>query len=142
VSKIKVGYTAGAFDMFHIGHLNLLRNAKQQVDRLIVGVSEDKLVKRYKGKSPVIPFEERIEIIRSIKFTDQAVPQSDLDKVKAWKELSFDVLFVGDDWRGSQSWIDYEKRLEVFGVQVVYLPYTVGTSSSLLRKSLLKLNSD
>lgn len=140
--KIKVGYTAGAFDLFHIGHLNLLRNARQQVDRLIVGVSDDNLVQEYKKKPPTIPFEERIEIVRSIKFTDEAVPQSDLDKVLAWKALSFDVLFVGDDWKGHARWVNYEKQLGLVGVPIIYLPYSHATSSSILRNTLSKLSDD
>jgi glycerol-3-phosphate cytidylyltransferase len=140
--KFKVGYTAGAFDLFHIGHLNILRNAKQHVDRLIVGVSVDNLIQEYKKRPPVIPFEERIEIVRSIKFTDEAVPQSDIDKVVAWKSLNFDVLFVGDDWKGNTRWVNYEKQLGLVGVPILYLPYTSVTSSSTLRNALSKLSDD
>lgn len=98
-----LGYTCGVYDLFHIGHLNLLKNAKGLCDKLIVGVSVDKLV-QYKFKTAVIPFEERIEIVRSIKFVDSAIAQWDIDKYKMWEKLHFDVLFVGDDWFETPSW--------------------------------------
>lgn len=131
-----IGYTSGVYDLFHIGHLNLLKNAKGLCDKLIVGVSTDNLVK-YKNKTPTIPFEERIEIVRSIKYVDTAIPQEDLDKFKMWEKLHFDVLFVGDDWHNSPSWDEMEAKFKEVGVKVIYFPYTKGTSSTLINKKLL-----
>ena len=136
-----VGYTTGVYDLFHIGHLNLLKNAKGLCDKLIVGVTIDKLV-AYKNKRAVIPFEERIEIIRNIKYVDAAIPQEDIDKFKAWEKLKFDILFVGDDWYQSNSWQAMEKKFNEVGVRVIYFPYTKGTSSTIIRQALRTLRSD
>ena len=134
VGKRLVGYTAGAFDLFHIGHLNLLRNCKQNCDKLIVGVSTDELIARTKNKKPVIPFAERVEIVRQCKYVDEVVTQDDLDKVNAWEKLRYDVLFSGDDWEGNPRWKAYEQKLKNCGhsVPVRYFPYTQSTSSSKL----------
>ena len=140
MSKMVIGYTSGVYDLFHIGHLNLLKNAKGLCDKLIVGVSTDKLVE-YKHKHPVIPFEERIEIVRSCKFVDAAIPQEELDKYKMWEKLHFDVLFVGDDWYNSPSWKEMEEKFSKVGVRVVYFPYTKGTSSTLLNETLNDLRN-
>ena len=140
MGKMLVGYTSGVYDLFHIGHLNLLKNAKGLCDKLIVGVSTDKLVE-YKHKHPVIPFEERIEIVRSCKFVDAAIPQEELDKYKMWEKLHFDILFVGDDWYNSPSWKEMEEKFDKVGVRVVYFPYTKGTSSTLLNEVLKKLRA-
>lgn len=140
MSKMIIGYTSGVYDLFHIGHLNLLKNAKGLCDKLIVGVSTDKLVE-YKHKHPVIPFEERIEIVRSCKFVDAAIPQEELDKYKMWEKLHFDVLFVGDDWYNSPSWKEMEEKFSKVGVRVVYFPYTKGTSSTLLNETLNKIRN-
>ena len=140
MTKMVIGYTSGVYDLFHIGHLNLLKNAKGLCDKLIVGVSTDKLVE-YKHKHPVIPFEERIEIVRSCKFVDAAIPQEELDKYKMWKKLHFDVLFVGDDWYNSPSWKEMEEKFSKVGVRVVYFPYTKGTSSTLLNETLKRLRN-
>ena len=137
-TKTIVGYTCGVYDLFHIGHLNLLRNAKGLCDKLIVGVSVDELV-AYKHKKAVIPFSERIEIVRSIRYVDSAIPQDDLDKYKMWEKLHFDVLFVGDDWFKSERWQEMEKKFDEVGVKVVYFPYTKGTSSTLLSGVLKSL---
>ena len=139
--KMIIGYTSGVYDLFHIGHLNLLKNAKGLCDKLIVGVSVDKLVE-YKNKRSVIPFEERIEIVRNIKFVDAAIPQEELDKFKMWEKLHFDILFVGDDWYNSPSWKEMEEKFSKVGVRVVYFPYTKGTSSTLLNNTLLKLRNE
>ena len=133
-----VGYTSGVYDLFHIGHLNLLRNAKGLCDKLIVGVTVDKLV-QYKGKNAVIPFEERVEIVRNIDSVDVAVAQRSIDKFEAWERLKFNVLFVGDDWYGAESWRVMEAKLKTVGVRIIYLPYTSKTSSTLLTKTLEKL---
>ncbi len=138
MSKLMIGYTSGVYDLFHIGHLNLLKNAKGLCDKLIVGVSTDKLVE-YKHKKPVIPFEERIEIVRSCKFVDAAIPQEELDKYKMWEKLHFDVLFVGDDWYNTPSWQEMEEKFNKVGVRVVYFPYTKGTSSTVLNETLKKI---
>ena len=127
-----VGYTCGVYDLFHIGHLNLLRNAKSLCDKLIVGVTVDELVV-YKGKEAVIPFEERIEIVRNIECVDVAVAQRNIDKVDAYKKLKYDILFVGDDWFQQESWQKMEEELKSYGVKVVYFPYTSITSSTKLR---------
>lgn len=130
-----IGYTAGVYDLFHIGHLNLLKNAKGMCDTLVVGVTVDELVS-YKGKQAMIPFEDRIEIIRSIKYVDAAVPQYDMDKLTACKKLGAKILFVGDDWYGTEKWKEYEKEFEEAGIKIVYFPYTKGTSSTQIRKAL------
>ena len=137
-SKKIIGYTSGVYDLFHIGHLNLLKNAKGLCDKLIVGVTVDSLVE-YKHKRAVIPFEERIEIVRNIKCVDAAIPQEDLDKFKMWEKLHFDVLFVGDDWFKHPRWKTMEAKFKKVGVRVVYFPYTKGTSSTLINETLCML---
>lgn len=138
MKKYKLGYTTGVYDMFHIGHLNLLRQAKERCERLIVGITVDELVS-YKGKTAVIPYSERSEIVGAIRYVDQVVPQSNLDKLLAWEKYNFDALFVGDDWKGKPNWVRYEAELAEKGVDVVYLPYTKGTSSTKLRQTLDRL---
>ncbi len=128
----KVGYAAGVFDLFHIGHLNLLRRAKERCDLLIVGVTTDEAAS-YKGVKPFIPTEERMAIVGSIEHVDAVVPQHDLDKLKAWQSLRYDVIFVGSDWEGSPEWERYERDLNSVGAEVVYLPYTDTTSSTRIR---------
>lgn len=130
-----IGYTAGVFDLFHIGHLNLLKNAKGMCDKLIVGVTVDELV-QYKGKSALIPFDDRIEIVRSCKYVDAAVPQYDMDKLRACKELGASVLFVGDDWYGTEKWQKYEEEFSKEGIRIVYFPYTKGISSTRIGEAL------
>lgn len=130
-----IGYAAGVFDLFHIGHLNLLKNSKGMCDRLIVGVTTDELVK-YKNKSPVIPFTERIEIVRNIKYVDAVVAQEDMDKLLMCKKLKVDVLFVGDDWYATDKWEEYEKEFQEAGIKIVYFPYTKGISSTKLNNIL------
>lgn len=130
-----VGYTTGVYDLFHIGHLNLLKNAKGMCDKLIVGVTVDELV-AYKGKQSMIPFEDRIEIVRSIKYVDAAVPQYDMDKLSACKKLGADILFVGDDWYGTEKWQKYEEEFAREGIKIVYFPYTKGISSTQITKAL------
>ncbi|MEI0479075.1 adenylyltransferase/cytidyltransferase family protein [Brachyspira pulli] len=136
-----IGYTSGVYDLFHIGHLNLLKNAKGLCDKLIVGVSVDNLV-LYKNKKPVIPFEERIEIVRNIKFVDAAIPQEELDKFKVWEKIKFDVLFVGDDWYKTDSWQEMEEKFKSVNVRVIYFPYTKGTSSTLINETLINLRNN
>lgn len=133
-----VGYTAGAFDLFHIGHLNLLVNAKKHCDYLIVGVSTDEIIKNHKNISPIIPFKERCQIVNSIEYVDEVVAQDNLDKITAWERHHFDILFVGDDWKGDQRWIGYEKKLAERKAAIMYFPYTRETSSTKIRKILDK----
>jgi len=130
IEKYKIGYTTGVFDLFHIGHLNILRRAKEHCEFLVVGVSTDELVKEYKGKSPVIPFHERIAIVDAIKYVDKVVPQENMDKFSAWETLHFDALFHGDDWKNSTMYKGYENQFAGVGVHIVYLPHTKGTSST------------
>jgi len=136
-----IGYTSGVYDLFHIGHLNLLINASSLCDQLIVGVTTDELV-AYKNKKSVIPFQERLEIVRSIKYVDAAISQPDMDKFKAWEKLKFDVLFVGDDWFKDPKWEEIESKFKEVGVRVVYFPYTLGTSSTLLNNTLEKIRGE
>lgn len=135
---MKVGYTTGVFDLFHVGHLNILRRAKEQCDFLIVGVTVDDLV-AYKGKKSFIPFEERVSIVEAIRYVDKVVPQTSMDKMKAWNELHFDRMFVGDDWKGTDTWNRWEEEFSKVGVEIVYFPYTKQTSSSELREALKAL---
>lgn len=139
MKKYKIGYTTGVFDMFHIGHLNILKHSKEQCDYLIVGVSTDEVVKSYKNKTPIIPFEERIAIVKELKCVDLAVPQTSMNKMEAWEKYHFDALFHGSDWKGSNM---YNKLIEEFsavGVDVVFLPHTENVSSTLLSEVLHKL---
>lgn len=130
-----IGYTAGVYDLFHIGHLNLLKNAKGMCDKLIVGVTTDNLV-TYKGKRAMIPFEDRLEIVRSIKYVDAVVPQDDMDKLTMCKKLGAKYLFVGDDWYGTEKWQKYEEEFTKAGVTIVYFPYTKGISSTKITEAL------
>ncbi|MCY7485297.1 glycerol-3-phosphate cytidylyltransferase [Paenibacillus sp. cl6col] len=136
-----IGYTSGVYDLFHIGHLNLLKNASALCDRLVVGVSTDDLVS-YKHKKSVIPFNERMEIVRSIKYVDAVIPQETLDKMEVWRKIKFDVMFVGDDWYENNRWKEYEQQFQEVGVKIIYFPYTKGTSSTLLNETLIKLRND
>lgn len=135
--KYKVGYTAGVYDMFHIGHLNILKRAKENCDYLIVGVSTDELVQNYKNKKTIIPFEERAAIVEAIKYVDKVVPQVSMNKMQAWENYKFDAMFVGDDWKGTEKWNKIEAEFKKVGVDIVYFPYTQGTSSTILREKLL-----
>ena len=138
---MKIGYTTGVYDLFHVGHLNLLRNAKGFCDKLVVGVTVDELVS-YKFKKAVIPFGERIEIVRSIKYVDIAIPQNSIDKFEAWERLKFDILFVGDDWYSDSKWKEIENKLKAVGVRTIYFPYTKGTSSTIINATLESLRAD
>lgn len=133
-----IGYTTGVFDMFHIGHLNVLRRAKERCDYLIVGVSTDELVEKDKRKHPIIPFKDRLEIVKAIRYVDEVVPQRDKDKLGAYFRLEkrFHKMFVGSDWQGTPQWKQYELDFAPYGVEIVYLPHTDGISSSLLREQI------
>jgi len=135
-----VGYTSGVFDLFHIGHVNLLRNAKAMCDKLVVGVTVDELVS-YKEKQPVIPYHERIEVVRACKYVDVAIPQNNMDKVGAAKKNHANFLFVGDDWYDTPKWKDFEEDLIKIHCKVIYFPYTQGISSTLINQTLIDLRS-
>lgn len=132
----KIGYTTGVFDMFHIGHLNIIRRAKERCDYLIVGVSTDDVVRSYKNKTPKVSFEERMAIVASMRYVDEVVPQESMDKLEAWDRLHFDVLFHGDDWKGSSMYDDVQSRLEQKGCETVFLPHTDGISSAIIAAKL------
>lgn len=136
-----LGYTTGVFDLFHVGHVNLLRNAKGMCDKLVVGVTTDELVS-YKNKKSVISFEERMAVVRSCKYVDAVIPQEDMDKFIQWEKVKFDVMFVGDDWFKSEKWEAIDKQFKDVGVRVVYFPYTKGTSSTLINNVLLDLRKE
>jgi glycerol-3-phosphate cytidylyltransferase len=136
VGPRRVGYAPGVYDMFHIGHLNILRNSRLACDYLIAGVVSDDLSRRAKGKSPVIPLAERLEIVSSIRYVDEAVEEDVPTKLEMWHKLHFDVLIKGDDWRGTDKGLRLEREMGEVGVEVFYLPYTVHTSSTMLRQAL------
>lgn len=136
-----IGYTTGVYDLFHIGHLNMLKNAKGMVDKLIVGVTVDELV-QYKGKNAMIPFEDRIELVRSCKYVDAAVPQYDMDKLAACKKLGATYLFVGDDWYNTEKWNNYEEEFKKEGIKIIYFPYTKGISSTKITAALNAIRKD
>jgi len=140
--KEKIGYAIGVFDLFHIGHLNLLNNAKIHCDKLIAGVSTDELAFKIKKKKPIIPFEERIEIVKNIACVDEVVPVDNTDKLEAWKRLNFNIIFKGDDWKNTEEWNTLEKTFIEMGVEVIYLPYTKHTSSTLIREILDTIYSE
>lgn len=136
-----IGYISGVFDLFHIGHLNILINSKSMCDHLIVGVTVDDLV-AYKNKKAVIPFQERLEIVRSIKYVDATIAQESMDKFKMWEKLKFDILFVGDDWFETPKWKEIEEQFKDVNVKVIYFPYTKSTSSTMLNNTLKKLREN
>jgi glycerol-3-phosphate cytidylyltransferase len=131
-----VGYTTGVFDMFHVGHLRILERARQHCDQLIVGVTTDELSVSNKGKSPIIEFDERFDIVSALRCVDRAVAQNSMDKIAAWEMLRFDRMFVGDDWRGTPKWNALEADFATRNVEIVYFPYTTHTSSTILRGAL------
>lgn len=130
-----IGYTSGVFDLFHIGHLNLLKNARSMCDKLVVGVTTDDLA-QYKGKIPLIPYADRAEIVRSIRYVDAVVPQYDMDKATMCKKIGASILFVGDDWYNTEKWQKIEQELNQLGIDVVYFPYTQGISSTKITQTL------
>ena len=134
--KYKIGYTTGVFDMFHIGHLNILRRAKEQCEMLIVGVTTDELCLRRKRKYPIINENDRMAIVGAIRYVDKVVPQVDMEKIRAVKEIGADAVFVGSDWKGTDAWDQYEKEFAEVGCTVVYLEHTDGISSTLLREKI------
>ena len=138
-----IGYTSGVYDLFHIDHLNILENAKSLCDKLIVGVTTDELVKDYKGKTTVIPFSERIRIVRSIKHVDGVVPQNSMDKMDMWRRVKFDMMFVGDDWYQTDKWESLEEKFKLKDVKIIYFPYTKTTSSTIINSIITdRISSD
>ena len=129
-----IGYTQGTFDMFHIGHLNLIKNAKRHCDYLVVGVNSDDLVESYKNKRPIIPLDERVEIMRAIKYVDEVIVTNTLDKKEIWEKVRFNEIYIGDDWKGNERWEKTGKEMEQLGAKLVFLPYTKDTSSTMLRE--------
>lgn len=136
-----IGYTSGVYDLFHVGHVNLLRNAKSMCDKLIVGVTIDELVS-YKGKQSVIPYHERIEVVRACKYVDVAIPQINMDKASAAKKNQASFLFVGDDWYDTPKWKQHEDELSQVNCKVIYFPYTQGTSSTIINETLIGLRNE
>lgn len=139
---IRIGYAAGAFDLFHVGHLNLLRQAKTHCDYLIAGVVSDEMLVASKGHAPVIPLAERLEIVRNIGLVDEALAETLPRKIDTWRQTRFDVFFKGDDWKGTAKGLALEREFGAVGVEVVYFPYTVHTSSTVLRKTLELINRE
>jgi glycerol-3-phosphate cytidylyltransferase len=135
-----IGYTTGVYDLFHIGHVNILRNAKSMCDKLIVGVTTDALVS-YKNKKSVIPFNERIEIVRACRYVDLAVPQDTMDKMDAYNRYKFNIMFVGDDWYKSEKWEGLDNNFDKLSVRIIYFPYTQSTSSTLINQTLENLRT-
>ena len=133
-----IGYTTGVYDMFHIGHLNIIKHAKEQCDYLIVGVSTDELVLKEKNKRPIISFSERWAIVEAIKYVDKVVPQYDKNKYSAWEKYHFNKMFVGSDWKGTLQWNEFEKQFGPLNVEIVYLDHTEGISSTILRDRLIE----
>ena len=137
-----IGYAPGAYDLFHIGHLNILKHAAENCDRLIAGVVSDEMLLQAKGRLPVVPLAERMEIVRSLRFVDAVHAETVPDKVDTWREVGFDVIFKGDDWRGTPKGDKLERDFAAVGVEVVYFPYTVHTSSTALRVAIARLSED
>lgn len=133
-----LGYTTGVFDFFHVGHVEILKRAKSLCDKLIVGVSTDELVLEYKNKKPFFSFYERCSIVESVKYVDIVVPQKSMNKFEMWERLKFDLMFVGDDWYSTEKWKKFEEQFNQVGVKIIYLPYTEGISSTLIREKITK----
>lgn len=133
---MNVGYTTGVFDLFHIGHVNILHNARAMCDRLIAGVTTDELLLEYKGKQPAIPFHERVEVVRACRYVDVVIPQQTMNKFEVWQRLQFNIMFVGDDWFQTPKWETIQAQFNEVGVQITYFPYTKGTSSTLINRFL------
>lgn len=136
MKKYKIGYVQGVFDMFHIGHLNILRNAKSVCDYLIVGVNSDRLTEEYKNKTPIIPENERLEIVSEIKCVDKAVIVDNRDKIEALEKFNYDALIMGSDWKGTDFYNEMEKILKQRNVDIVYFEYTTHISSTKLRNEI------
>ena len=141
MKKYKLGYTQGVYDMFHIGHLNIINKAKEQCDYLIVGVNSDELVKTYKNKTPIINEAERLEIIQNLKAVDRAIIVNTLNKREIWNKIHFEAIFIGDDWKGNKRWEETEKIMNTIGAKLIYLPYTKGISTSSLTETIKSISN-
>ena len=139
---VRIGYASGVYDLFHIGHLNLLKHARSQCDYLIAGVASTDMTQRLKGTTPVVPLAERLEIVRSVRYVDGVVVDEHLNKADTWHEVGFNIFFKGDDWQGTEKGDRLERDMARIGVQVVYFPYTQTTSSTVLRRALTLLEGD
>lgn len=137
---LRIGYAPGAYDLFHVGHLNILRNARANCDYLIAGVVSDEMLELARGRRPVVPLAERMEIVSHISFVDRVHAETVPDKLDTWAEVGFNVFFKGDDWRGTPKGVELERRFAEVGVEVVYFPYTIQTSSTQLRTALAALD--
>jgi glycerol-3-phosphate cytidylyltransferase len=140
MKKKIIGYTTGVFDLFHVGHVEILKKSKSLCDKLIVGVTSDKLV-QYKYKKAVIPYKERIKVVASCKYVDLAISQNNMNKISAYKKYKFDVMFVGDDWYNTKKWKEIEKDFKKINVKIIYFPYTKTTSSTKINVTLNKLRN-
>lgn len=138
MKRFQVGYTQGTFDTFHTGHLNIIRNAKAQCERLIVGVNSDSLVLEYKHKQPILNERERLELMRELRSVDEVILCQSLDKTATWQQLHFDAIFIGDDWKGNERWAQTERDLAPLGAVVIYLPHTDGISTTMVREIIKK----
>jgi glycerol-3-phosphate cytidylyltransferase len=136
-----IGYAPGAYDLFHVGHLNLLRHAAEHCDHLIAGVVSDEMLALTKGRPPVVPLAERLEIVRSLRLVDEVHAEVVPDKIDTWRAVGFDVIFKGDDWRGTEKGRRLERDFAAVGVEVRYFPYTMHTSSTALRRALAALDA-
>lgn len=136
MKKYKIGYTQGTYDLFHIGHLNLLNNAKKMCDYLIVGVNSDDLVKEYKNKETVIKQDDRAKIVSSIKGVDEVYITTTLDKLEILKQIKFDAIFIGSDWKDNSRWKKTKEDLQKLGIDVVFLPHTDGISTTQISRKL------
>lgn len=132
----RIGYAGGAFDLFHVGHLNILKHAKSQCDYLIAGVVSDEMLEHTKGRGPIVPLAERLEIVRHISFVDEAVEERLPNKIDTWRAVPFDIYFKGDDWKETERGQQLEREFAACGVEVMYFPYTMTTSSTALRRAL------
>lgn len=142
MGKNKIGFTDGVYDMFHVGHLNMIKEAKSRCDYLIVGVHSDEIVEGYKNRKTIINESDRREIVEAIKYVDKAVINYTRDKLELWKKYHFDTIFIGDDWKGTERWINFEKELAKLGVTVEYIPYTKGVSTTQIRQQVSGVNND
>ncbi|MET3808585.1 glycerol-3-phosphate cytidylyltransferase [Nakamurella sp. UYEF19] len=139
---VRIGYAPGAYDLFHVGHLNILRHARERCDYLIAGVVSDEMCELTKGVRPVIPLAERLEVVRSVRYVDDVYAETTTEKLDAWQDLHFTHIFKGDDWSGTPKGDKLERDFAGVGVEVVYFPYTIHTSSTVLRRALQAISAD
>ena len=138
MTKKIIGYTTGVFDLFHIGHLNILEKASKKCDFLIVGVTDSKTVLKYKGRLPIVSLKDRMSIVKAIKFVDKVVVQKKMDKIEAWNKYKFNIIFHGDDWKNSPMYNEIEKKLKDRGVLFEYFEYTKNTSTTRIKNKIFE----